>query len=535
VEAEPLFDWKNPDYIPVFQRRARALGQIRTDPSILPALKCFYRNNPGQFITDWGCTADPRHVEVGLPVVIPFLLFKRQQEWIDWVIDSWRNRRPGVTPKSRESGLSWLAIALACTLCLFNDDMAIGFGSRLQDYVDKIGAPKSLFWKARKFLELLPAEFASGFDPKNDAPHMRIIFRKTGSVISGDCGDNIGRGDRASIYFVDEAAFLEHPETVDAALSQTTNCRIDISTANGMGNPFFRKVTEWPSPRVFRIHWRDDPRKDEAWYAKQVADLSNPVVIASEIDIDFSASVEGVLIPSAWVQAAIDAHVRLGFTPTGARVGALDVADEGKDTNAFCGAHGVLVETLEEWSGKGDDIFGTTQRAFGICDRGDYLAFKYDADGLGAAVRGDARILNEGRTRQLTVEAFRGSAGVFNPEGQDVKGRKNQDMFANCKAQAWWALRTRFETTYRAVVKDVPADPDQIISIRSDLPHRARLCSELSQPTYTVNAVGKIVVDKTPDGTRSPNLADAMMIRFSTATRPPMRISAAFLANAARR
>jgi hypothetical protein len=520
----PDFDFREPDYVAVFRRRIDFLNRIRANPSNLPALKAFYRDNPAQFITDWGCTADPRNVEIGRPVIVPFILFPRQEQWIAWVIDSWRQRRPGVTPKSRESGVSWVAIALSCTLCLFYEGMAIGFGSRKEEYVDKIGAPKSLFWKARKFIDLLPPEFKNGFDSKNDAPHMRIQFKRTDSIMTGEAGDNIGRGDRASIYFVDESAFLEHPETVEAALSQTTNCRIDVSTANGLGNPFHRKVTEWPADRVFRFHWRDDPRKDDAWYAKQVEEL-DPVTIAQELDIDFSASVEGVLIPSAWVQAAIDAHVKLGFKPTGAKSGSLDVADEGKDLNAFCGAHGPVIEVVEEWSGKGDDIFGTVQRAFGICDERGYDRFKYDADGLGAGVRGDARVINEGRTRKLRVDAFRGSAAPFNPDGEDVKGRKNQDFFANCKAQSWWSLRVRFQKTFRAVKEGATFSPDELISISSGAQNRQKLCAELSQPTYSVNAVGKIVIDKAPDGNRSPNLADAVMIQFSSVTIPAILFS----------
>lgn len=526
------FDFRNPDYVSVFKRRIDALARIRAEPGCLPALREFYKSKPAQFITDFGCTADPRNVEIGLPVVIPFILFPRQVEWIEWVLDSWRKRRPGVTPKSRESGVSWVSVALSCTLCLFYEGMTIGYGSRKEEYVDKLGAPKSLFWKARKFIELLPVEFRGGFNPATDAPFMRIMFRSTDSIITGEAGDNIGRGDRASLYFVDESAHLEHPEMVDAALSQTTNCRIDVSTAHGLGNPFHRKVTEWPAERVFRFHWRDDPRKDDAWYAKQVGEL-DPVTVAQELDIDFAASVDGVLIPTAWVQSAIDAHLVLGIKPTGDRFGALDVADEGKDLNAFCGAHGILLEALQEWSGKGDDIFGTTQRAFGICDARGYRRFMYDADGLGAGVRGDARAINEGREgRQLEVMSFRGSAGVTNPEGEDVKGRQNQDFFANLKAQSWWSLRTRFQMTHRAVQERASQgrssiDPDQIISIPSTLTLLGKLCMELSQPTYSVNAVGKIVIDKAPDGSKSPNLADAVMIRFAP-SEPRMVISPDF-------
>jgi hypothetical protein len=100
--------------------------------------------------------------------------------------------------------------------------MVIGVGSRKEEYVDKIGAPKALFEKARFFLSHLPAEFLGGWNRDQHAPHMRILFPGTGSALTGESGDGIGRGDRASLYFVDEAAFLERAELVDASLSQTT-------------------------------------------------------------------------------------------------------------------------------------------------------------------------------------------------------------------------------------------------------------------------------------------------------------------------
>jgi phage terminase large subunit len=527
------FNWKAPDYRPIFQARLETLEEIRRDPSVLAALRTFYRWNPWQFISDWGCTFDPRNAEVGQPTVVPFVLFPKQIDWCKWVFESWQERRPGVNPKSRESGVSWLAVSFSATLCNFWDGLNIGFGSRKEEYVDKIGAPKSLFWKMREFRKLLPPEF-DDYDERRDAPHMRQHFRRTGSTVSGEAGDNIGRGDRASIYFVDEAAFLEHPDLTEAALSQTTNCRIDISSANGSGNPFHRKVTEWSKDRVFYFHWRDDPRKDDAWYAKQVAEL-DPVTIAQELDIDFAASVEGVLIPSAWAQACVDAHIKLGIVPSGERLGALDVADEGRDNLAAAIGYGCLLEHLEEWSGKGDDIFLSTQRMFMLCDQWNVAQFLYDADGLGAGVRGDARVINEQRDRedglrQLAVTAFRGSGEVIEPEQEDVKGRKNKDFFMNRKAQSWWGLRKKVQTTYRAVMALSEGlaqdyDPTEIISFPSSLSCLTKLIGELSQPTYSINTIGKIVVDKTPDGTRSPNLADAVMIRFGRHGRAPMIVS----------
>ena len=177
----PTFDWRQPDYDAVFTERLRMLDRLRERPELLQPLKAFYRDHPAQFIIDWGCTVDPRNVERGLPSRMPFILFPRQVEWIDWIIERWRAGEPGATEKSRDSGVTWLAIALSCTLCLFHEGMAIGFGSRKEEYVDKIGDPKSIFYKGRMFLSELPRTFRGGWDEKRHAPHLRLNFPDTSS------------------------------------------------------------------------------------------------------------------------------------------------------------------------------------------------------------------------------------------------------------------------------------------------------------------------------------------------------------------
>ena len=508
------FDFRNPDYSAVFARRAERLARIRQQPERLPDLLAHYKHNPAQFITDWGCTFDPRNAERGLPPIIPFILFPKQVEWIEWAVRHWKEQQPGPTVKSRDMGLSWLSIGLACTLAVTHDDLVIGFGSRKEEYVDKIGSPKSLFHKGRMFMSLLPPEFRAGFDLATTAPYMRLMFPATGSTVVGEAGDGIGRGDRASIYFVDESAFLERPQLVEASLSQTTNCRIDISTPNGLANPFAERVLSGRFD-TFRFHWRDDPRKDEAWYAKQ-CEILDPVTVAQEIDIDFSASVDGVLIPSAWVQAAIDSHIKLGFDPTGEKLAALDVADLGKDSNAQGCRNGVLLDAVDEWHGKSvEDIYGTTQRAIDNCDEWGVRRLRYDSDGLGAGVRGDARAINESRTIKIEVEAFHGGGEVANKDKPFIEGRTNGEFFDNYKAQQWWSLRDRFKATYEAVTQGKEWKPDNLISISSKVKHLARLQAELSQPTYKKTSRGKVIVNKAPDGTKSPNLADMVMIVFS--------------------
>lgn len=291
-----MIDWRTPDYAPVWQDRIKRLEALRKEPEIVQGVREFYKDHPVEFINDWLCTFDPRNVERGIEAVAPFLLFPKQVEAVQWIVDRWRGREDGLIEKSRDMGVSWICVAVAVWMWLFHSGTVIGFGSRKEEYVDKLGDPKSLFWKVRECLRLLPLELRPrGYDEKKHAPFMRILNPENGSAIVGEAGDNIGRGNRTSIYFKDESAFYERPEAVDAALSQTSNCKIDVSTPNGVGNPFYRKRHGGKVP-VFVFDWRDDPRKDQTWYDKQCREL-DPVIVAQEIDRDYSASVADSFIP----------------------------------------------------------------------------------------------------------------------------------------------------------------------------------------------------------------------------------------------
>jgi hypothetical protein len=79
--------------------------------------------------------------------------------------------------------------------------------------------------------------------------------------------------------------------------------------------------------------------------------------------------------------------------------------------------------------------------------------------------------------------------------------------------------RTRFEQTYRAVVQKMPVNIDAIISLDPNLGELQPLRMDLSRITFSINQTGKIVIDKQPPGTLSPNWADACMIEFSPQSR----------------
>ena len=497
-------DYQAPDYKTVLTDRAHRLQGLRERPELLPRVRAHYRDNIADFISDWGMTADPRNAERGLPVVVPFVLFDRQREWVDWLIERWHGQESGLTEKSRDMGVSWLSIAAACSICLFNRDLNIGFGSRKEEYVDKIGDPKSLFYKARQFMELLPKEFKGDWTQKSHTSHMVIRFGN-GSTLTGEAGTNIGRGNRTAIYFKDESAFYEQPELIDAALSQTSNCKIDISTPNGAGNPFYKKRHGGKIP-VFTFHWKDDPRKDQAWYEKQCDEL-DAVTVAQEIDIDYTASIEGVCIPARWIRAAVNLHETMGLLPSGeTRIG-FDVADEeGKDDNAVCVVTWTVVEAIESWNGKDTHQSTAIASQFARDHRAMYINF--DSIGVGAGVRAAGKLSGLNFMPVAVSESPTPGSVMNMPE------RLNKDFYLNLRAQLWWEMRIRFERAYQHVNDIKKWSLDDMISI----PNRAELISELSQPLVEYTDSGKVKIESKKAmkrrGIPSPNEAEALLLAF---------------------
>ena len=76
------FDWKEPDYGPVWDERVARIKALRANPDKLPGLWAHYKAHPADWISDVGVTFDPRSVERGLAATMPFLLFQKQRQLI---------------------------------------------------------------------------------------------------------------------------------------------------------------------------------------------------------------------------------------------------------------------------------------------------------------------------------------------------------------------------------------------------------------------------------------------------------------------
>jgi hypothetical protein len=459
------------------------------------------------WVDTWCWTYDPRRLAGPF---VPFDLFPKQAEFLAWLAERERLQEGGLVEKSRDMGASFLCCAYALHGWLFREGYQVGFGSRKLEYVDQKGDPKSLFEKIRFMLQNLPAwMLPAGFRWRNHSSEARLINPASGATITGEGGDNIGRGGRSSIYFVDEAAFIEHPELVDRALSQTTRVRIDVSTPNGPGNPFAEKRFSGRLP-VFTFHWRDDPRKGEAWYKAEKVRL-DPVTLAQEVDIDYSASVEGICIPAAWVRAAVNLRLppppaNMPTPPAPALTAGLDVAEEGRDRNVLVARRGPVVLPSVGWGHC--NTTETAWRSRDECVRLGVKVLHYDCVGVGAGVKGVFLTAERG----LPFRAAAVNPGAAPTTAVWPDGKSSKDRFLNLRAELWWSLRRRFEKAYEYREQGVQHPAEEMISI----PDHPQLIAELSQVLYRHTETGKIKIEGKDEmrkrGIKSPDFADALAL-----------------------
>lgn len=523
-----------PDPVPVYLWRQQQLDIIRSDKTLMQGALAFYSTRPATFINHWVDTYDPRLADdPDLDPYLPFQLFRKQRLMVKFLRQCLQYETHGLIEKARDVGATWIAAAFSVWLWLYRPGAAIGWGSYKQDLVDQLGNPKSVFEKLRLLINRLPPEFLPvGFSPRLHMNQQKIINPANGASITGDVGDNIGRGDRTLIYFKDESAHYRHPELIEASLQATTRVQIDMSSVNGIGNVFYRKRmsgVEWTAKRgvirrrinVFIVDWRDHPAKTEEWHREEkklYQDQGLLHVFAQEVDRDYAASVEGVVIPAEWVQSAIDAHIKLGFDDSGRWVAGLDVADEGLDRNALVKRKGPILKSAKSWGER--DTGATARRALHECSGLGAIDLQYDVIGVGSGVKAETNRLaaDKKMPKGIRLTPWNAAASPLFPDDNiisgDLKSVLNKDYYANLKAQGWWELRKRFERTHRAIHEGIKYDPSDLISIPSSLPERRTLERELSQATASMGSKMKIVIDKAPEGTPSPNMADATVMAY---------------------
>jgi hypothetical protein len=288
------------------------------------------------------------------------------------------------------------------------------------------------------------------------------------------------------IVVVDESCLL-HPDAwakISRMLGDSpTSVLIEMSNPWDRENHYYR---HWESPRFHRIHvgWEQGVREGRVtrdFVDEQRGELS-PMEFTILMESDFPETSRDQLIGRAWVQRAIAGEPFHVGNMHGARVRyGLDVAEGGTDSNVLTqlrmatrdGCAFIEVEHVEGWPEA--DTAATADRAADLMAPGSTVVV--DTIGVGKGVA------DQLRRRGFKVHEFKAS------------NRADEDKrFQNLGAEGYWWLRKAFEED------------------RIRLPREARkLTQELGRPKWTTKP-GRIAVDKTGGGGKSPDYADSLMM-----------------------
>lgn len=237
--------------------------------------------------------------------------------------------------------------------------------------------------------------------------------------------------------------------------------------------------------------------------------------------------VENSIIPVEWFNAAIDAHIKLGFKPTGSKFVSHDPSDNGADAKGLAYRHGSVFLDVTEY--RIPDVNAGCDWATGYANAVDADYFNWDCDGMGVSLRRQVSEAFGGHNSGVDFQEFKGSMGVDFPErvyddkASGGKPKKNKDTFKNKRSQYYWALRDKFYATYIAVTTGKYTDPDDLISISSKIKYIDKLRAEVCRIPLTRNENGMIQIMskwdmKTKHKIDSPNMADSMMMNYGVNT-----------------
>jgi hypothetical protein len=237
----------------------------------------------------------------------------------------------------------------------------------------------------------------------------------------------------------------------------------------------------WPYPYLITPEWAAGRLK--AWG-------KNHPAYQARVAGNFPTQGERNVIPLAWIEAAM---ARWGEVEgQGSYVLGVDVARYGQDLTVIAPRQGRKVYPLQVLSGKDNvEVAGESLKASRMV-RAKHI--KVDVIGLGAGV---VDILKAENAPVAAVNVATAS-NVLDDEGNKV--------YANLRAELWWALREELD----------PKNPEPLA-----LPPDEDLLGDLAAPTYTINRKGAIQIEEKEDTKKrlghSPDRADAVMLTFAPA------------------
>lgn len=256
---------------------------------------------------------------------------------------------------------------------------------------------------------------------------------------------------------------------------------------------------------------------ERVWAKKNLSDaLYSHVWLGS-----YNDSVENSLITGEMFDACVDAHIKLGFKPEGAKIASHDPSDLGRDSKGYVMRHGSVVLAVEEYDD--GNVNEGARWATGLAIQHGVNYFTYDSIGMGASL--GEQISNDFKEKNVRVVAFNSSESPDSPDAiykpaqsaTITEQRRNKDVFRNKRVQYYAELRDRMYRTYRAVVEGEYCNPDDLLSISSDIKCLSKLKSEVCRMPIKPNGNGYLDLwrkdeMKSKFNFNSPNISDSLMM-----------------------
>lgn len=224
--------------------------------------------------------------------LIPFRLWR----WQAWLLYRWLANKKSMSLKARQIGVTELAAALSWWLIRFHDTKTVlAISKTLDDAQALLGRAKVMASHLPVWLmpsspqRANPDLLDACYFVKDNTETLELLHLDArgaplkSAMNSMPASQNAGRSRTAALVILDEWAFMMWAAEIWAAVKATAENGgriIGISTANGMGNFYYRMWTAATHEDTAKrngffaafFSWRRHPRRDAAWYAQQKAE-----------------------------------------------------------------------------------------------------------------------------------------------------------------------------------------------------------------------------------------------------------------------
>lgn len=246
-----------------------------------------------------------------------------------------------------------------------------------------------------------------------------------------------------------------------------------VEEVNWYDNPWFNEKLN--AERLYTLKYYPD-RYDNIWNGVPVSEVPGAIVNRANLEKLFVRP---------------DHHLAKRCR-TGVKTAVLDVADEGDDDSVLSFFDGRFLYRMERLQAR--DTVQLAAQALKLAEEEGCETLIYDSVGVGSGTKGALNRFQDSRVRFVQFVA---QGAVLRKKSRYRQGRKNEDVFHNLRAQAWWAYRDAVDDTIRYLKTGV-VPPDGLFCISNEIPriYQERILSDSTGVMWETTSDDKIKIEK---------------------------------------